>query len=130
VLTVFATFILTWLGILELVRTIIGLVFADLAIALKDPIMNIAAWIFILFRQPFRIKDRIQIGEIIDNVIDIRLFQFSLRKIGNWMDADQSTERIIHIPNGTIFTESQANYNWRFYDNLDEGKFGTKPKEK
>ena len=46
----FTAFIPTWLGILESDGTIIGLVSAGIAIALKDPIMNIAAWIFILFR--------------------------------------------------------------------------------
>ena len=44
------------------------------------------------------------------DVIDIRLFQFSINEIGNWVDADQSTGRIIHIPNGIVFTEPQANY--------------------
>lgn len=115
VLAVFAAFIPTWLGILESVGTIIGLVSAGLAIALKDPIMNIAAWIFILFRQPFRIGDRIQIGDVTGDVIDIRLFQFSLSEIGNWVDADQSTGRIIHMPNGIVFTQPQINYNWGFY---------------
>lgn len=115
VLAVFACFIPTWLGILESVGTIIGLVSAGLAIALKDPIMNIAGWVFILFRQPFRIGDRIQIGDVTGDVIDIRLFQFSLSEIGNWVDADQSTGRIIHMPNGIVFTQPQANYNWGFY---------------
>jgi small-conductance mechanosensitive channel len=31
-------------------------------------------------------------------------------EIGNWVDADQSTGRIIHIPNGMIFNKMQANY--------------------
>ncbi len=47
---------------------------------------------------------------IAGDVIDIRLFQFSINEIGNWVDADQSTGRIIHIPNGIVFTEPQANY--------------------
>ena len=31
-------------------------------------------------------------------------------EIGNWVDADQNTGRIVHIPNGKIFTETLANY--------------------
>ncbi len=31
-------------------------------------------------------------------------------EIGNWVDADQSTGRILHIPNGMIFTHVLANY--------------------
>jgi small-conductance mechanosensitive channel len=47
-------------------------------------------------------------------VIDIRLFQFSLLEIGNWVDADQSTGRIVHLPNGKVFVEAQANYSAGF----------------
>jgi small-conductance mechanosensitive channel len=35
-------------------------------------------------------------------------------EIGNWVDADQSTGRVIHIPNGKIFREAQANYSKGF----------------
>jgi small-conductance mechanosensitive channel len=39
---------------------------------------------------------------------------FTLMEIGNWVDADQSTGRVIHIPNGKIFTEMLANYSRGF----------------
>jgi small-conductance mechanosensitive channel len=47
-------------------------------------------------------------------VIDSRLFQFLLMEIGNWVGADQSTGRLIHIPNGKVFTEALANYSRGF----------------
>jgi small-conductance mechanosensitive channel len=92
----------------------LGLLTAGLAIALKDPLTNIAGWIFILTRKPFTVGDRIQIGENAGDVIDLRLFQFTLLEIGNWVDADQSTGRIIHVPNGTVFTKNQSNYSSGF----------------
>ena len=100
----------TWLNIFGSVATFLGLISAGIAIALKDPLVNMVGWGFILIRQPFKVGDRIQIGKIAGDVIDIRLFQFSINEIGNWVDADQSTGRIIHIPNGVVFTEPQANY--------------------
>lgn len=99
-----------WLQLFGSVGTFLGLVSAGIAIALKDPLVNMVAWFFILIRQPFKVGDRIQIGNHSGDVIDIRLFQFSLNEIRNWVDADQSTGRIIHIPNGIVFTEPQANY--------------------
>ncbi|MFH1862434.1 MAG: mechanosensitive ion channel family protein, partial [bacterium] len=48
------------------------------------------------------------------DVVDIRMFLFTLMEIRNWVDADQSTGRIIHIPNGKVFTEVQANYSRGF----------------
>jgi small-conductance mechanosensitive channel len=99
-----------WLGLVGSVGTFLGLMAAGIAIALKDPIVNIAAWLFILIRQPFKVGDRIQIGNNSGDVIDIRIFQFSLIEIGNWVDADQSTGRVIHIPNGIVFSTPQSNY--------------------
>ena len=92
----------------------LGLLTAGLAIALKDPLTNIAGGIFILTRKPFNVGDRIQIGDNAGDVIDLRLFQFTLLEIGNWVDADQSTGRIIHVPNGTVFTKNQSNYSSGF----------------
>jgi len=99
-----------WLGLIGSVGTFLGLLSAGIAIALKDPIVNMVAWLFILIRQPFKVGDRIQIGNQAGDVIDIRIFQFSLIEIGNWVDADQSTGRLIHIPNGIVFTTPQSNY--------------------
>jgi small-conductance mechanosensitive channel len=88
----------------------LGLLSAGIAIALQDSIVNIAAWLFITIRQPFKVGDRIQISSIAGDVIDIRIFQFSVVEIRNWVDADQSTGRIIHIPNGLVFKEALINF--------------------
>jgi len=103
-----------WLKAIGQLGAFLGLLTAGLAIALKDLLTNIAGWIFILARKPFALGDRIQIGEHAGDVIDLRLFQFTLLEIGNWVDADQSTGRIIHIPNGSIFTQPQSNYSSGF----------------
>lgn len=90
--------------------TFLGLLSAGLAIALKDPVSDFAGWIFVLWRKPFDVGDRVQIGEVKGDVIDIRLFKFTVLEIGNWVHADQSTGRVVHVPNHNIFTESLANY--------------------
>ncbi len=103
-----------WVNEFRSLATYLGLLSAGLAIALRDPIVNMAAWVFIMIRKPFKVSDRIQIGNYAGDVIDIRVFQFTLNEIGNWVDADQSTGRVIHIPNGKVFTEAQANYSQGF----------------
>lgn len=103
-----------WLPAFEQFGAFLGLFTAGLAIALKDPLTNLAGWLFILLRKPFVVGDRVQIGEHAGDIIDIRLFQFTLLEIGNWVDADQSTGRIIHLPNGKVFQQSQANYSTGF----------------
>lgn len=99
-----------WMKALGQLGAFLGLVSAGIAIAMKDPLTNIAGWMFIMVRKPFSLGDRVQIGANTGDIIDIRLFQFSMLEIGNWVDADQSTGRIIHLPNGKVFTEAQANY--------------------
>jgi len=103
-----------WFKGIQSLATFLGLVSAGLAIALKDLVMGVAGWIFIMWRRPFGVGDRIQIGDHAGDVIDIRLFQFTLMEVGNWVDADQSTGRIIHIPNGMILNEMLANYSKGF----------------
>lgn len=101
-----------WLEGLEprTLGTFFGLLSAGVAIALKDPLSNLAGWLFIVWRRPFDLGDRIQIGDHAGDVVDRRIFQFTLLEIGNWVDADQSTGRIIHVPNADVFTKHLANY--------------------
>ena len=101
---------LVWIEGVQYAATYLGLVSAGLAIALKDPITNIVAWVFILWRKPFEVGDRIEVGPYAGDVVDLRIFQFSMMEIGNWVAFDQSTGRILHIPNGMIFTSGVANY--------------------
>ncbi len=91
--------------------TIIGLLSAGLAIAMKDIIVDWMGWLFILLRRPFYLGDRIEIAGTRGDVVDIRVFQFSLLEVGNWVESDQSTGRIIHIPNRYVFTHHLINYN-------------------
>lgn len=99
-----------WFEGFSSIATFLGLLSAGLAIALKDLLINLAGWGFILWRRPFEVGDRLQIGEQAGDVIDLRIFQFTLLEIGNWVHADQSTGRIIHVPNGVVFTQPLANY--------------------
>jgi len=103
-----------WFAGLDSLATYLGLLSAGLAIALRDLVADLAAWIFIMWRKPFVVGDRIAIGDNAGDVIDIRIFQFTILEIGRWVDADQSTGRVIHVPNGKIFSESLANYTTGF----------------
>ncbi len=103
-----------WFAGFQSIATFLGLLTAGLAIALKDLIANLAGWIFIVWRKPFEVGHRIQIGDKAGDVIDLRPFQFSILEIGNWVAADQSTGRMIHIPNNLIFTQPICNYDSGF----------------
>ncbi len=110
----------TWVEGVKAFSTFLGLLSAGIAIALREPLVNLAGWGFIMWRRPFGVGDRVQIGIHAGDVIDTRIFQFSLLEIGNWVDADQSTGRIINVPNGKIFSETLANYTTGFQFIWDE----------
>jgi small-conductance mechanosensitive channel len=96
------------------VATYLGLASAGVAIALQDPLTNLAGWLFIVIRRPFSVGDRIQIGAHVGDVVDIRIFRIILLEIGNWVHADQSTGRLIHVPNGWVFKNAVASYDQAF----------------
>ncbi len=99
-----------WIDAFNDLPTFLGLISAGVAIALSDVLKNLAGWLYIMSRRPFRVSDRIEVDGTRGDVVDIRLFRFSLMEIGNWVDADQSTGRLVHIPNGILFTNQVANY--------------------
>ena len=103
-----------WYDGVQSIATYFGLLSAGIAVALRDPLVNLAGWLYIVSRKPFEVGERIQIGDIAGDVIDQSAFEISLLEIGNWVDADQSTGRIVHVPNGKVFTHHLANYDKGF----------------
>jgi len=103
-----------WIEGIDSLATFLGLAGAGIAVAMHDTIANIAGWAFIIWRKPFAVGDRVEIGDKAGDVIDIRLLQFSMIEIGNWVDAEQSTGRIIHVPNSKVLREPLCNYETGF----------------
>ncbi|HEY3817999.1 MAG TPA: mechanosensitive ion channel family protein [Polyangiaceae bacterium] len=110
----FTVMLKIWIHGVTGLATYLGLLSAGLAIALQDPVANFAAWLFIIVRRPFGVGDRIQIGQQTGDVVDIRPFRFVMMEVGNWVKADQSTGRVIHVPNALIFKNPIANYDEAF----------------
>lgn len=114
------TYVFTLLGIITLAwiwvdafnafPTYLGLVSAGIAVALADVVKDMAGWVYIVVRKPLRVGQRIEVKGVRGDVVDIRLLRFTLMEIGNWVHADQSTGRLIHVPNAVMFTEPIANY--------------------
>ena len=103
-----------WAQNIGTITIFLGVAGAGIALALQEVILCVAGWFHILVRRPFEVGDRIEMSGIKGDVIDIRLFHTSLLEIGNWVDSDQSTGRIVHIPNSAIFKRENFNYNRGF----------------
>ena len=103
-----------WVDGLSQVGTFLGLVSAGVAIALKDVLVDIAGWLILITKPPFVLGDRIQIGDHSGDVVDISVLHFHILEIGNWVDSDQSTGRLIQVPNSKILIDPIANYTSEF----------------
>ena len=106
--------IFIWLQNISSITIFISAVGAGVALALQEVILCTAGWMVILIRRPFEVGDRIEFGGIKGDVIDIQILQTSLLEVGNWVDADQSTGRIVNVPNSGIFKSPNFNYSRGF----------------
>jgi small-conductance mechanosensitive channel len=94
---------------------IVALVAAAVILSLQDLIRSLAGWFALVWMRPFQVGDRIQIDNgITGDVIDIRVFKFSLNEVGNWVHADQSTGRVMHVPNSVILDKTIINFTETF----------------
>jgi len=103
-----------WLTGIKSLTTFIGIITAALAFALKDIVTDLAGYLFVLAKQPFTIGDRIEIKGIKGDVLQFDWFQITLLEVGNWVDSEQSTGRIIYLPISNILTENVSNYSAGF----------------
>lgn len=98
-----------WIRNLTFLTTLLGFIAAGLAIALRDVILSFFGWFKIIWSRPFKIGDRIQVQNFEGDIIDITPLHTVLLEVGNWIEANQSTGRIVFIPNNIIFLESVFN---------------------
>ncbi len=105
----------TWFEGITSIATFLGLIGAGLVIAMNDVVKNLIGFAFVLWRRPFTVGDRIQIGESVGDVIDIRMFQTLIIEVqGPLVNAYQTSGRILHLPNSKFLTEPLANFDKGF----------------
>jgi len=87
-----------------------------LALAVQTPMKSFIAWIYILVRQPFRVGDRIQIGEATGDVIDVGYLDTTLWEFGGkYLSGDHPSGRLIKFPNEKVLDELIYNYSWPLF---------------
>jgi len=91
-----------------------GLIGAGIAFSLQRVIASIAGWIAISSQHFYTVGDRIQIGNIKGDVVDINVLRTAIMEIGEWVDADLYTGRLIWISNGSVFDTAVYNYSGSF----------------
>ncbi len=120
VLLAIAAIIIVWAQELQRTATFLGLIGAGIAIALREPLLGIAGRVAVLFGKMFVIGDRIEINQMKGDVVDIGFFYTRMMEIGNWVQGDQYSGRIIQFSNAQLFGNAVFNYTRHFNFIWDE----------
>ena len=99
---------------------IFGVVGAGVAFALQEVIGSFAGWVAISLGQYYTPGDRVQLGGIMGDVIDISILRTTLMECGDWVKADLYNGRIVRIANSFVFKEPVFNYSGDFHFVWDE----------
>jgi small-conductance mechanosensitive channel len=91
-----------------------GVAGAGIAFALQEVIASVAGWIAISFGGFYKIGDRVQLGGIKGDVIDIGILRTTVMEIGQWVNGDQYNGRVVRVANSFIFKEPVFNYSGDF----------------
>lgn len=92
----------------------LGVLGAGIAFALQEVIVSVAGWIALSFGRLYDVGDRIQLGGIKGDVIDIGVLRTTLMECGGWINGDQYNGRVVRVANSFIFKEPVFNYSSDF----------------
>lgn len=99
-----------------------GVAGAGIAFALQEVIASFAGWLAIMFGGFYKICDRVQLGGIKGDVMDIGVLRTTIMETGQWVDGDLYTGRIVLVANSFVFKEPVYNYSGDFPFLWDEIK--------
>ncbi len=96
--------------------TALGVGSIIVGLAVQTPAKSFIAWIFILVRQPYRVGDRIKIGDATGDVIDVGYLDTTLWEFGGqYISGDHPSGRVIRFPNEKVLDEIVWNYSWPLF---------------
>jgi small-conductance mechanosensitive channel len=92
----------------------LGVAGAGIAFALQEVIASVAGWVAVSFGRFYSVGDRVQLGGISGDIIDIGVLRTTLMETGQWVKADLYNGRIVRIANSFVFKEPVFNYSGDF----------------
>ena len=82
-----------------------GVAGAGIAFALQEVIASFAGWLAIMFGSFYKSGDRVELGGIKGDVMDIGVLRTTIMETGKWVDGDLYNGRIVFVANSFLFTE-------------------------
>jgi small-conductance mechanosensitive channel len=100
----------------------LGVAGAGIAFALQEVIASFAGWLTIMFGGFYKTGDRVQLGGIKGDVMDIGVLRTTIMETGQWVDGDLYNGRIVLVANSFVYKEPVFNYSGDFPFLWDEIK--------
>ncbi|MBK5270656.1 MAG: mechanosensitive ion channel family protein [Bacteroidia bacterium] len=100
----------------------LGVAGAGIAFALQEVIASFAGWLAIMFGGFYKPGDRVELGGIKGDVMDIGVLRTTIMETGEWVDGDLYNGRIVLVANSFVFKEPVFNYSGNFPFLWDEIK--------
>ena len=92
----------------------LGVAGAGIAFALQEVIASIAGFIVVNFSNFYKVGDRVMLGGIKGDVVDIGILRTSMLQLGDWVDGDLYNGKFVRVANSFIFKEPVYNYSGDF----------------
>jgi small-conductance mechanosensitive channel len=92
----------------------LGVASAGIAFALQEVIVSEAGWLAISFGDIYKTGDRIRMGGVTGDVIDVSIIRTTLMELGEWVRGDLYTGRVVRVANSYVFKELIFNYSGEF----------------
>lgn len=94
----------------------LGVVSLIFGFAMQTVLASFIGWIYILVRRPYRVGDRVRIGDATGDVIDVSYLDTTLWEFGGqYLSTDHPSGRIIKFPNSNALSETVYNYSWPLF---------------
>ncbi|MCB0009241.1 MAG: mechanosensitive ion channel, partial [Anaerolineales bacterium] len=91
-----------------------GVATAGIAFALQEVITSFAGWLAILAGDFYKTGDRVQLGGITGDIIDIGVLRTTIMETGGWVNGDLYNGRTVRVANSFVFKEPVYNYSGGF----------------
>ncbi|MEO7166994.1 MAG: mechanosensitive ion channel family protein [Spartobacteria bacterium] len=94
----------------------VGVVSVIVGLSVQTPMTSFIGWIYILVRRPYRVGDRIKIGDATGDVIDVGYIDTTLWEFGGqYISGDHPSGRVIKFPNAKVLDSIVYNYSWPLF---------------
>jgi len=101
--------------------TFAGLITAGVAVALQNVIVSVVGYFFLIGKFGIRVGDRVQVGTVTGEVVDIGLVRFHLMELSGGTADSEPTGRVVAFSNSVVFQSTAGlfkqipgtNFIWR-----------------